>query len=146
MVPSFFFHFLDVALCNAWLVYRRDLDQVDPAAKPLSLYEFKAVVSECLRKQHQPISSAHRVGRPPTPRDDPARELYGTRRRRPAEEVIHDHTDHFPGSHPKRQRCKNLPCTGKTTVFCLKCKLHLCLSTERNCFCEFHGVHPADFD
>ncbi|CAL4233389.1 unnamed protein product, partial [Meganyctiphanes norvegica] len=138
-----FFHFMDVCLVNAWLVYRRDMKETASVEKPLTLYLFKAAVSEVLRKQNQPIMQKPRMGRPFTPQPDPAR---GYKRKLPQDEVIVDQMGHFPGSNSLRKRCKNTSCIGKTTTFCLKCKVHLCITSFRNCFCDFHGIDPDQYD
>ena len=52
----FFLHFVDMALINAWLLYRRDFNSYfESSGKPMRLYEFKANVSLALRKQCKPL-------------------------------------------------------------------------------------------
>uniref|UniRef100_A0A3Q3EL87 PiggyBac transposable element-derived protein domain-containing protein n=1 Tax=Labrus bergylta TaxID=56723 RepID=A0A3Q3EL87_9LABR len=54
-------------------------------------------------------------------------------------DVRRDGIDHFP-IWETRQRCKH--CTGKhfSHVYCEKCKVHLCLNKDRNCFCAYHKM------
>ena len=57
-----FFHFMDLCLNEAWLLYRRDFESVREVQKdrPLTLYQFKSVVSYTLRNQNRPLK---KVGR-----------------------------------------------------------------------------------
>lgn len=41
-------------------------------------------------------------------------------------------------------RCKNENCQKKTFTFCIKCKVHLCLLEERNCFLDFHTIRTDE--
>ena len=52
-----FFHFMDLCLNEAWLLYRRDFESVREVEKdrPLTLYQFKSVVSYTLRNQNKPL-------------------------------------------------------------------------------------------
>lgn len=54
-------------------------------------------------------------------------------------DVRRDDIDHFP-TWETQQRCKH--CTGNhfSHVYCEKCKVHLCLNKERNCFSAYHKV------
>ena len=60
---------------------------------------------------------------------------------RPASEVRYDLIEHIPDHDLKteRTRCKLTGCKNKSNFFCLKCKIHLCLTRERNCFKKFHS-------
>lgn len=58
--------------------------------------------------------------------------------KKPDDKVRYDRTDHFPrvDNHLNATRCKN--CSGKSHVWCIKCGVHLCLLSYRNCFEHFH--------
>lgn len=47
-----------------------------------------------------------------------------------------DEHNHFPIITDTQARCKN--CNKKTYICCQKCKVHLCLVSNRNCFPNFH--------
>lgn len=38
-----------------------------------------------------------------------------------------------------KKTCKMSGCTSETQMFCLKCKLHLCCTPNRNCFEKYHS-------
>ena len=138
-----FFHFMDVALANAWLLYRRDLKLCSPRAKWMSLYDFKLQVSEVLRKQNQPIIKIRGAGRPRNPA--PKRARRGHRLPNvplPPDAVRMDKIDHLPAL-GSRTRCKNEDCSAHSNIYCLKCRAYLCLNKNRNCFADFHGVDPS---
>ena len=50
-----FFHLLNMAVVNAWILYRKELVAMDPHAKELNLYDFKTEISTCLREQDKPM-------------------------------------------------------------------------------------------
>ncbi|XP_076001254.1 uncharacterized protein LOC142994351 isoform X1 [Genypterus blacodes] len=92
-----------------------------------------------------PLTSAGKdkieCGRPPSsPEPDSAPPSKSCRRRcRVPAHVRKDGIDHFP-TWGIRQRCKH--CTGNhfSLVYCGKCKVHLCLNRQRNCFHAYHKV------
>ena len=52
---SIFFHFLDVAVVNSWLLYRKDCEMSKVSQKDqLSLLQFKAEFAVCLCHQGKP--------------------------------------------------------------------------------------------
>uniref|UniRef100_A0A8C6UI16 PiggyBac transposable element-derived protein domain-containing protein n=1 Tax=Neogobius melanostomus TaxID=47308 RepID=A0A8C6UI16_9GOBI len=101
-------HTVTVAVINAWLRYRRDMEKLQPRQKALPLRRFQASVGSAL-------TSAGKL--PPDVRKDG---LY-----------------HFP-TWETRQRCKH--CVGHFAhVYCEKCRVHLCLNKDRNCFQAYHN-------
>ena len=147
-----FWHLVDMSLCNAWLLYRRDWDASGQVRGHLSLYDFKMNVSYCLRKQNKPFNRAGRpaagtqrraapnVGRdaPPSPR---RRGHYRVGLRSlPPLASRHDQIGHFSVQHPRRGRCKNSDCNAIGLSFCIKCQVYLCTTRGKQCFLEFHGV------
>lgn len=125
-------HTVTVAVINAWIRYRRDLEKLQPRQKPLPLRRFQASVGTALtsagkvKKCGRPLSSPEATPTPP-------------RKRKTTEvppDVRKDGLDHFP-TWETRQRCKH--CTGHFThVYCQKCRVHLCLNKDRNCFQAYH--------
>ncbi|KAL1247940.1 hypothetical protein QQF64_023316 [Cirrhinus molitorella] len=54
-----------------------------------------------------------------------------------SDEVRLDRIDHWPVME-KKGRCKYPGCKGIIRMKCSKCDTHLCITSERNCFLEFH--------
>ena len=136
-----FFHFLDLALNNAWLLYCRDFRQSETSSstgKHMTLYEFKSNVSYCLRNQSRPLA---KVGRPISVAKD--MRIRTSKRKAPPASVIEDQKDHFPVSLAKRGTCRNTPCKGSVVTYCVKCQVYLCIGPgpSRQCFTKFHGVN-----
>ena len=52
-------------------------------------------------------------------------------------EVRTDGFNHFPIV-VSRGRCKNPGCKAAPVYFCQKCKVHLCITKDKNCFLYFH--------
>lgn len=66
--------------------------------------------------------------------------------RRPVHKIRYDKTGHLPAVDSRKTkptRCKLEGCTRKTTILCMKCKVHLCVRPDTNCFQIFH-VLTAD--
>ena len=123
-----FYHTLTIALVNAWLLYRRDCKILNIRAMPLR--KFQAMVAFALCNVNKP-----QRGR---------RSIESARKKRkksvnpaPVEDVQFDGVDHLPIYAEKRQRCRK--CTdGFSLVMCGKCKVHLCLNKNRNCYTAYH--------
>lgn len=60
--------------------------------------------------------------------------------KRPKNSMRYDGKGHLPifDKNSYASRCKNEDCKFKTNMECIKCKVHLCCTRERNCFTEFH--------
>ncbi|KRX70343.1 hypothetical protein T02_6675 [Trichinella nativa] len=52
-------------------------------------------------------------------------------------EVAKNQTSHWPEITQTRRRCRL--CCKLATCLCKKCSVYLCLSSNRNCFTEFHN-------
>ncbi|MPC56634.1 PiggyBac transposable element-derived protein 3 [Portunus trituberculatus] len=125
-------HFLDMLLIQAWLLYIRDFDLTDsPRTKKLPLLMFKLEVAECLLQKGKTIGTKR--GRPSADVD----ELYKVKARKgptvkiPAKAIRTDQYGHFPEFGNKKGRCKNPGCSGICKVFCCKCKVFLSLKPSR---------------
>lgn len=130
-----FTHLLDVAICNAWLLYRRDLQLMNVNEEPMPLKDFKYKIANSLilekkRKRGRPTLAEQKEAQ------IPPKKICKPREARPENNVRFDEVDHFP-VFAKKGRCKYCP-TGQTTVVCEKCGVHLCLVNDRNCFYFFH--------
>uniref|UniRef100_A0A8D9DYL5 Uncharacterized protein n=1 Tax=Cacopsylla melanoneura TaxID=428564 RepID=A0A8D9DYL5_9HEMI len=72
--------------------------------------------------------------------DDPPQYFFVNQEKRPPSKVRYDQLGHFPVIDRKRNasRCKLEGCKGRVRTMCTKCRLHLCLVTDRECFIKFH--------
>ncbi|CAL4076351.1 unnamed protein product, partial [Meganyctiphanes norvegica] len=137
-----FFHFVDMALINAWLLYRRDFNSYsESSGKPMRLYEFKANVSLVLRKQCKPIKRP--VGCPSNSASNTNLSVPSDRMQHntkiPQKDVIDDPEGHFVVALDKRGMCAVKGCYSRPIFYCIKCQVYLCLSAKKNCFAKFHG-------
>lgn len=133
------FHASDLAVVQAYREYDMDCDLLGiPKAKRLALLHFRRRLAESLVLRNK-ISGAKR-GRPsslssPLPVVVPRRpgEV------RPSTEIARDGIGHFPAHDDGcGTRCKLTGCKGKSRIKCIKCKVHLCLTKDKNCFLSFH--------
>lgn len=135
----FLFHFIDMAIVNAWLLYRRDCrDHQVPTKDERDLLGFRVNIAECLSKQGKDLTQRKR-GRPSASMET---ELAAKRHRGqtapvPAQDVRTDSLGHWPAV-SARQRCKRPGCKMQSVVMCTKCNVHLCLNKNQNCFHQFH--------
>lgn len=131
-----FYHLLDLTVVNAWLLYRR-VEAEKGNEKTKRLIEFKGEIAysltnaACVRKVR---------GRPSSVLEH----MFETKRKRgatsyvPPKDVRKDQTAHWPSYDEQRQRCKYPGCKGFSYIKCTKCKTHLCLNKNNNCFLKFH--------
>ncbi|KAK2724715.1 hypothetical protein QYM36_001265 [Artemia franciscana] len=120
-----FYYFLDSAVVNGWLIYRRHCWLIyrrhcwQSNEKPMPLLKFKT-------------SIACSLGYSDTSRRRPGRPLSLE-----AEDVRHDGYNNFPEFGKDQKRCRI--CQRKTKILCSKCLgIALCLVPERNCFLSYH--------
>lgn len=137
---KFIFHFLDMSIVNAWLLYRRACATHNLPKKLIDdLLSFKCSVFEVLLKQGK--DSKRKRGRPST--DQVELEFEEKKKRGPAKpipdfNIRRDGVGHWPVVTEERKRCRKPGCTGITVMKCNKCDLHLCLTKNRNCYASFH--------
>lgn len=63
--------------------------------------------------------------------------------RRPEHTIRYDGIDHYPfldAIFNRGTRCKMEGCQLKSQYYCVKCKVHLCLKRNKNCFQTFHII------
>lgn len=129
---------LDLVIVNSWIKYNEDKKAMGiPVKKILTIREFKHQIAEKMILENtykkktidehevEEVDNIRRPGRPGLPLPPIAKRLH--------------EASHLPERKSKPMRCRNNGCQGKTTVFCINCNMHLCLTTSRNCFREFHG-------
>lgn len=137
-----FFHFVDLAMVNAWLRYRQDMVRAGLDKKDiLDSLGFRAEVAEALCLMGKGTEYTRKRGRPSSgtvERDFQEKKKKNATKPIPQFDVRTDKVGHFPVEAEKRQRCKKPHCGLKTSTFCIKCQVHLCFNKSRNCFSQFH--------
>ena len=129
------FHFLDMALVNAWLLYRKDARSLSVLEKDImSLASFRLSVGFSLTKAGK--ISPNKRGRPSTKSVGDAKRH---RSSAPSTDVQLDKIGHCPLYKKNRNRCKNGSCKGRTHLFCNKCNVNLCIEKNKNCWAKYHG-------
>ena len=107
----------------------------------MMLQEFKLAIAECLLMEGKKSSSKKR-GRPSAGKSvlfqfDKKQKSSPATKAFPSAEVRTDGFNHFPIV-VSRGRCKNPGCKAAPVYFCQKCKVHLCITKDKNCFLYFH--------
>ncbi|MCJ8740469.1 hypothetical protein PDJAM_G00059200 [Pangasius djambal] len=114
-----FGYILDLSICNAWLVYKRDCTLLD--ANPLPLKKFRLSVANTLKsvnkpaKVGQPLSVSTSLSNRPKPRSS-----------QPPPDVRYDGYGHWPVYTYQRGRCKLCPkdCEDCRCFFISECEVH----------------------
>ncbi|XP_064601159.1 piggyBac transposable element-derived protein 3-like [Liolophura sinensis] len=126
-----FYHTLTICMVNAWFLCRRDCKLTGTNVK-LALKKFQATAADALIKKGKPNR-----GRPSATflTSPPAKKQKVTPA--PVADVRYDLVDHWPVQPGKRNRCRFCP-AGFSWWQCSKCKVHLCICPDRNCFFAYH--------
>ena len=130
------YHFIDLALINAYVLYK----EVEKLPK-LALYKFKLEVAMemmfggTLQNPTSPATLALLTEPQEFSKNvDPV-----GRRDHPPTDFRTSVGDHFPENVAKKQRCCKLPgCKRRSVIWCRKCKVYLCIKKEDNCFILYH--------
>ncbi|KAK7135513.1 hypothetical protein R3I94_014246 [Phoxinus phoxinus] len=136
------YYLIDLSLANGWLLYRRHLTQMQEK-KYMPLLDFRVQVADALIKVGKQADLNSRKRGRPSLEDDPTSHQAAPpppplqRISAPSVDVRLDRCDHFPIHAEKRGRCR-LCKTGYTQMACLKCKVLLCFTKDKNCFLEYH--------
>lgn len=148
-----FNHAIDLACTNAWAEYREQAERADILKRDImDLLHFRFYVAEGLivsgtttiKKRGRPCSSPD--SSPCSSRSTSVTRTPTINRRRverqPIAEVRLDGVGHLPEFDDKpshsQTRCKLPNCKGKTHIFCGKCRVHLCIRNQQNCFLLYH--------
>lgn len=132
-----FWHLVDIAKVNGWILYRRHYQQYGlPRNKNKSLLIFSQEIAEALIMANKVPTSSNR-GRPSKRKSvekrpggkKPAVPL-------PCHDVRYDCLGHWPIPVSDKKRCRL--CHEYSRINCEKCNIYLCLNQNRNCFREFH--------
>lgn len=96
----------------------------------------------------KPLRERNKIGtkRPSKVQQEPEKKKQrNMMEKRPKNEIRYDLYAHLPKIDKSHVvRCKNENCQMKTSVFCVKCKVHLCFVDDRNCFTDFHLIKKND--
>ena len=137
-----FAYCIDVALVNAWLLYRRDCGSLKEKWMPLKQFRLdcysaasssNALLTMSTLTRNHPILKTVELPQPT---------LRGQRSDMPDTAVRFDTVlFHCPVFVKKRLTCKH--CSKKDSIIrtnsiCSVCKVHLCVKPNKNCFREFH--------
>ncbi|KAK3889423.1 hypothetical protein Pcinc_006587 [Petrolisthes cinctipes] len=135
-----FFHLIDLAVVNSWMLYRRDAESLKVKQQSqLPHCEFKYKLANSLMMSGKTMSRER--GRPSTSVEKAFTDKKKVDRATkpiPDKDIRGDSVGHFPASSTSRAKCKLPGCNGKVHMTCIKCNVHLCCDTKRNCFLTFH--------
>lgn len=146
-----FYHLIDMATVNAYILYRRatverwnDASNESSETKLLQLPEFRekiaaGLVSQTERRVGRPSSRPSTPVTPPPPAFETCTVKPGRKAIHPVEDVRFDCISHNPImlTNKEKRDCKHCK-KSKTQFFCEKCRLHLCITQAKNCFNEYH--------
>ncbi|XP_045457152.1 piggyBac transposable element-derived protein 3-like [Melitaea cinxia] len=129
-----FYHFLDLVMSNAWLLYKRVHKIKNPQDNLLSSADFREEIATVLCKIGTKAVATKRNIEP---------EIQAKKRKGPAQyvpptAVRQDQIGHWPVWAEKRIRCKYPNCVGVSQTICEKCGVALCYNKQNNCFKAFH--------
>lgn len=130
-------HFIDLALVNAWIRYRKDKQLLKaPKKEVLQFLNFKLVIAQTY------LAAINTAGSDADDDDDNDEPL--SKRRKSVEiPAVPQRTSaakHLPEMTDvtNSMRCRLNGCSGKSKVRCIACKVFLCMTSDRNCFLKFH--------
>jgi hypothetical protein len=132
-----FFHLLDLAVVNSWLLHPRDCDYFEIKKKnQLPLLQFKSHLCSVLLASNDQIKNK---GRPRL--SEIENEIVKKQRRGSTAIVLPKEVrlDQRPVISEKKGRCKKPGCCNTSKVMCDKCKVALCFTTTNICFFEWHN-------
>jgi hypothetical protein len=127
-----FYHMLDLTVINSWILFKK------VTHKKISQKDFRKELAQTLCQLGKNISPKR--GRPSSSSTELAypKKIKKSCVPKPPLPVRKDGIEHWPEYIQVRQRCKNYNCKSLTNVICIKCKMNLCFTTNRNCFKEYH--------
>lgn len=135
-----FWHLVDIAKVNSWILYRRHCEQKEiPKKNQLTLLKFSIELADALMNSSQRTTPSR--GRPRKRPLENAEEEQQKPGKAPAQpnpcpDVRFDGVDHWPQAVKDKRRCRN--CQASVRMMCSKCNIYLCIVPERNCFKNFH--------
>lgn len=133
-------HLIDLAVANSWILYREDRKKLEDMPREiLQFLAFKLEVANFFLTDNQNSNEDQENSMQAlrlTTRNN--LEGYASSPRRPS---TPRRTMHLPqlARIKNSMRCKHNNCQKKTKFFCETCKAYLCVTTDRNCFYDFHS-------
>lgn len=127
---SFFFHILDVAMVNSYVLFHR----LQTGNRTTELPKFRTAVAESLCSVNSTPEN-RQVGRPAFTQQLKTKKAYI-----PSDDVRYDNVGHWCAFTDRsgKKTCKLPGCKSETQAYCTKCHLNLCNSTTKFCFLTFH--------
>lgn len=130
-------HFIDFAAVQAWIEYKIDCQKSGvPQRKIIDLLAFRMRLSEELVYFQNLTKRTARITL------DDVRSKHAhiekSREGRTDERIRYDGLHHLAYYSEDRKRCKRETCNLQSQIICQKCKVHLCLNKNNNCFSQFH--------
>ena len=134
------FHFVDLAIVNAWIGYRQDAKAKGILQKDiLQLMDFRMEIAQTYLAAVDEDSEESDTG------DDEVDQAASSSRRHrvvpvPSLPARTSGAKHLPEmtQSSNGMRCRKTGCAGKTKIRCAGCKIFLCMTAERNCFMSYH--------
>ena len=128
-----FWYSVELAVVNAWLVYRRDFKKSGLESKNMmTLKQFQSDVAHCLIKQEK----SRKRGRPSSTDVEISPSFPRKVRKEPPTNLRKDGFQHLP-TFTTRGKCAFCK-TGFCETSCRKCGVRLCIKKSNNCFADFH--------
>ncbi|XP_007562569.1 piggyBac transposable element-derived protein 3-like [Poecilia formosa] len=129
-------HFMDLALANSWLLYRRDHQEHGTPRKAILMFlAFRMDVAQVFLNKCDVTHAEEESACCP----QPGQRALVT----PIPHISARTTSaaHLPevADLKNPMRCRQQGCAGKSRVRCLTCNVFLCLQSRRNCYEAFHG-------
>lgn len=130
-----FYHYLDLTMANAWLLYKRVTKYQGLQSGRLSSADFRLEVAVTLCKLGTKPSISSRRS---LESEIQEKKHKGPAQHVPPKAVRQDQIGHWPQWSDKKIRCKFPKCVGFTHNVCEKCGVALCYTKTKNCFKNFH--------
>lgn len=127
------YHFIDICIVNAWLLYRRHCTEHKIIFKRLVV--FRSEIAHALINKNSSFSKKR--GRPMQETSTPEPPSKRRVTFNPIDDIRYDNVDHWPTHLDTKNRCRNC-IKAYSRVACMKCKVPLCLTKDKNCFYLFH--------
>lgn len=131
------FHLFDLAIANSWILYRQDRKKLGDKQKDVVKFlEFKLEIADQLLKENPnanvqtssftKLKTRSNLAGYESPRSSPTQK---THQRMHLPELM---------KIKNSMRCKQNNCKKKTKFFCNICQIYLCITSEHNCFYNYH--------
>lgn len=154
MMIWLFYHLIDMAATNSYILYGRihaennnDSSVDEDKEKLMELPKFREKIASGLVTFIDKRSVGRPTSQPSTPTTPPPESTkqpscnlrIGQKAKQPIDDIRYDAMNHFPKMLPNTEKrfCK-LCKKSRTQFFCEKCHLHLCITTAKNCFSDYH--------